>query len=287
MKTLDDVLNAKFLEEYKGIYIEQVSSWQFDLYRKHDFYTLAYIAHNSGTFKIENCFAAEVSEGDIFFITPNTEYRFFDSDHTRSIGLYYCYFTTFGMKTMFNSIERSFPEFESFFTGEVHYLHTHDNNKNEFRDMFVKMIDDFTHRKEGYNHTLKCLLVIFLTDMLRKIKSDENAAPLSTSNEIIDRFLPKLELVLYSKTNVKELAVQEQVSEEYLCWLFKKHMNMTITQYVNSLRVEKIKDLLVNTTRPIDLILNKFTMNPAYIKRVFKKNTGYTIKEYREKYRLR
>lgn len=283
MKNIDSLLDEKFLSAYNGIYIEHVSAKQFDLYRKHDFYTIAYIAHNSGILKIKNT-SVDVVEGDIFFIDKNAEYFFCDLDSSRSIGIYYCYFTDMGIKTFFNNIKRTFPKFENFFNGHLAYLHTKDNKKNDFRDLFVKMIDDFTHLREGYKYTMKCRLVIFLTDMLRKIKADEDTGLPLTSNEIIDRFIPKLELALYSKINVKKLAATEQVTEQYLCYLFKKHTNMTITQYINNLRVEKIKDMLVNTTRPIDLILNKFTMNPTYIKRMFKNKTGYTLREYRAKY---
>lgn len=59
---------------------------------------------------------------------------------------------------------------------------------------------------------------------------------------------------------------------------------MTTSEFINFLRVNKIKDMLQNTDKPINAVPEMFTCNIDYLKKVFKRETGMTMQEYRNKY---
>ena len=62
---------------------------------------------------------------------------------------------------------------------------------------------------------------------------------------------------------------------------------MTITQYINNLRVEMTKDILENTDRPIEHIPMVFNIKLKYLQQIFKQYTGMSMREYRSKHHYR
>lgn len=73
------------------------------------------------------------------------------------------------------------------------------------------------------------------------------------------------------------------INPQYLSRLFKKETNMTFTEYLNWVRIDNAKKLLLNTNEKILTISLKMGYNsPTYFNRIFKKNTGMSPSEYRE-----
>ena len=60
---------------------------------------------------------------------------------------------------------------------------------------------------------------------------------------------------------------------------------MTTAQYLNKLRVNKIKDILKHTNKPPELIPELFQLSPEYIKHIFKSSAGMSMNQYKEKYK--
>jgi two-component system response regulator YesN len=77
------------------------------------------------------------------------------------------------------------------------------------------------------------------------------------------------------------------VSEYYLSHLFRKEMDITFSDYVCKIRIDKAKEYLRNlTTAQIQEISEKVGFNDAnYFAKTFKKFTGLTPKEYQTFFR--
>lgn len=277
-----DIIDGKCVKDNNYIYTGNISSIKNPRPYMHTFYAFLYIAHNSGQLIIEGK-SVNVTEGDIFLINSNIPYFFKPYSSSHSVGLYYCYFYRDIYPGAFSDMERSFKKFADFCNRRNSYIHTSDNHNKEFRASFIKMIDEFLYHLPGYLYSNKCRLISTLTDFLRREENGENNETYHP-NKIVDQIMHNIEYLIYSKIALKDLAKQESITPEYMCAIFKKYTGMTITQYTNSLRIEKIKDLLISTSRPVNMILNKFDMNPVYLKRIFKQSTGYTMKEYRDSY---
>lgn len=89
---------------------------------------------------------------------------------------------------------------------------------------------------------------------------------------------------IYSKLSLNEVADKFGITPQHLCRLFKKHFNMTFTQFSNRQRVDKIRDELENIDRPIYQTYEEFDFTPQYLNSMFKKYTGYSISEYKAKF---
>ena len=83
---------------------------------------------------------------------------------------------------------------------------------------------------------------------------------------------------------LEETASRLYVSEEYLSTQFKKETQSSFTETVRKFRIEKIKDLLLNSKLKLNQIaeLTGYS-DPKYMSRVFKEEVGMLPTEFRKK----
>ena len=82
--------------------------------------------------------------------------------------------------------------------------------------------------------------------------------------------------------SLNQLADYVHLSPNYLSNLFKKEVGYRLSDYMNELRIEKAKYLLLNTRERSHEIASELGFSdPAYFCKVFKKSTGLSPAEYR------
>lgn len=82
---------------------------------------------------------------------------------------------------------------------------------------------------------------------------------------------------------LEETARKLFVSEEYLSAQFKKETGSTFTETVRRYRIEKVKELLVETTLKMNQIAELAGYSdPKYMSKVFKEEVGMLPTEYRK-----
>ncbi|MFC5649368.1 helix-turn-helix domain-containing protein [Paenibacillus solisilvae] len=81
----------------------------------------------------------------------------------------------------------------------------------------------------------------------------------------------------------KDIAAAVNLHPVYLQRIFKSNMNLTLTEYLAEIRVEKAKMLLARTDVPIIEIADYVGLNSRqYFSALFKKHTGYSPAAYRK-----
>lgn len=84
--------------------------------------------------------------------------------------------------------------------------------------------------------------------------------------------------------SIKGISQSIFLSEAYLCVFFKKETQKTINQYVTEVRIQKAKELLENRKFKLYDVARSVGYNDHnYFTRTFKKMTGVTPSEYRER----
>jgi len=72
------------------------------------------------------------------------------------------------------------------------------------------------------------------------------------------------------------------IRRESFCRLWKKYMDVRITDFINSLRIEKAKKLLSNDCSYISQVAYRVGLTAKYFSTLFRKREGCTPREYRE-----
>lgn len=79
-----------------------------------------------------------------------------------------------------------------------------------------------------------------------------------------------------------DISKHVKINKCYFCSLFKKEVNKTISQFLNEIRIDKSKELLVKRDMSIlDVALNVGFNNQNYYNMTFKKLTGSTPMEFK------
>lgn len=82
-----------------------------------------------------------------------------------------------------------------------------------------------------------------------------------------------------------DVASYVYLNPDYLTRLFKKETGVSISQYINSMRINRAKDLLQNTDMSVSNVAKMVGFTHfAYFSTAFKSSTGYSPVEYRQMY---
>ncbi|HDR4902690.1 TPA: helix-turn-helix domain-containing protein [Bacillus cereus] len=90
---------------------------------------------------------------------------------------------------------------------------------------------------------------------------------------------------IYNEISLNKLSQKLGINPSYLSNLFKKEVGISLSEYVQNERIEEAKKLLTLTTYSLSEICTWLNFNDqSYFTKVFKKFTGITPRQYRNKY---
>ncbi|WP_010272691.1 response regulator transcription factor [Paenibacillus senegalensis] len=91
-----------------------------------------------------------------------------------------------------------------------------------------------------------------------------------------------------SKISLEQVATDFHVNKNYLCHLFKETTGLTFTHYLNSLRIEKAKQLLLHSSDTLSDISDKVGYSDfRYFSRVFKRVTQMSPTRFKSEHTAR
>ena len=148
---------------------------------------------------------------------------------------------------------------------------------------------DAKHQEELQNLKLQNLRMkdyLALIDiLLDKIFGQVIGKKLGSYDREIDYALNFIEYHLTGLCTLECVADYMNISPHYFSKLFKNEVGENFIQYVTNRKMEIASEKLVATKEPIVSIAFDLGFNEAnYFSKVFKKSTGYSPSEYRDKY---
>lgn len=116
---------------------------------------------------------------------------------------------------------------------------------------------------------------------------NEPNAKLSETVELLQKAMKEDRVFLNPKLSIYKLSDQLNVSQKHLSLVINQHFGMNFRDYINEYRVEEVKSMLnrndVQHMSILGIALECGFNSEATFYRIFKKNTGKSPKEYREK----
>lgn len=132
----------------------------------------------------------------------------------------------------------------------------------------------YDNRSDIYYKLLSMVNAIF-DELLRSCKYNR-----SDINSIINY----IERNIGHNITLNDVATQANISSYYLSKIFKRETGVNFVSYLADRRIELAKEMLLRTEIPIMNIAMELSFNePNYFSRVFKKKTGLTPSEYRDR----
>lgn len=159
-----------------------------------------------------------------------------------------------------------------------------------------QLIEQEAEKKEPYyDEIISNLLEAILFSVLREQCPTFSGAGINTLNllgcnyenlsECVRRTVLRIEGAVVlgpDQSLLDETALALGYSKSYMCRRFSEEIGMSILQYVTMLRMDKAKELLLNSDRSIHQISTLLYFNDVTrFCKVFKKHTGLTPTQYR------
>lgn len=144
-------------------------------------------------------------------------------------------------------------------------------------DIFINKLDLCTN--EDQLADLHIEMIIEYTKRMKKISSGEafSKQVLMCIDYIYDN--------IYSEIRVQDIAAHIGITPQYISRLFKKQVGVTLSDYIMTRRIQTAENMLKYTDyAPIDIANYLCFSSQSHFIAAFKKHTGLTPKQYREKY---
>lgn len=155
-------------------------------------------------------------------------------------------------------------------------------DENLLNRLVKESFNDISHLS-SYERSEKWLrnLVEQIIQMVNRVHKSRSATIIEKAKEIMrSRF--------GSQLSYKEVAKELFISSSYFQALFKQETGTTFVEYLTELRIEKAKELLLDSTLTItEISFEVGISNPNYFSSIFKKAMGISAKEFRKRHEVR
>ncbi len=144
------------------------------------------------------------------------------------------------------------------------------------------------HNQQYYHYQIESSghirdITELLNSFVGKVIEEIQHMRFTNSKLLINKALNFIDCHYEEKISLEDVARELHLSKQYLCNTFKKETGENMSLYINKLRIEKAKKLLLESDFRIKEIFEEVGYsNQQYFSKVFKKITGMTVMEYKE-----
>lgn len=145
------------------------------------------------------------------------------------------------------------------------------------------MCDEILNRGSNYAEIVSSYLNILFYMIIRNIETTNSDRVMNDIRDIIPGIIDYIEKHASSQISMNEMAKKYFYSPAYFSRAFKKNFGVSFSAYVQSVRVQKVIELLDCTTLSVEKISEKIGYHDKReLNRAFKNVTGTTPGEYRK-----
>lgn len=153
---------------------------------------------------------------------------------------------------------------------------SYDNNPTLIKNIIKNKQRTFCDKVESRGIVYQ-LMARFLKDAQPKTEINDDR---------IQKVLSYIRKNIYKTIDIDSLAAISCLSKDHFIRLFKKEINNTPLQYINQKKIEKAQLILITDSMPVKNISYLLAYEDhSYFNRLFKKLTGVTLQQYRDRYK--
>jgi two-component system response regulator YesN len=127
---------------------------------------------------------------------------------------------------------------------------------------------------------MKQLITNYLVKVSQYIAEKRN----KRSRNIIEQIKEVIQKKYNENITINDIAKEVYLSNTYLCMMYKQETGETVNEYLTKVRIERAKELLKDPQNKLyDICYSIGYVEPGYFSKIFKKHTGLSPTEYRDK----
>jgi AraC family transcriptional activator of pobA len=254
-----------------------------DAPHRHTYYEMLFIEEGQGFHEID-FYTHPVQGAGLHFLTPGQVHLLHFS--TPCQGFIVAFSEDF--YSFYNPTAASLAQFPFFQPGRRQPILTlSDTECHYFHNLLENMVADHLHDETDQAITGKYLgLLLQKCGVMVKKESRLLDASSRSVPELVGRFQELVEKNFLEKHEVQQYATTLSVSPDYLSKIVKKCLGTSSQEYILDKLLLEAKRLLVFTNLSSkEIAYHIHIEDPSYFGRIFKRKTGLTPNEYRERVR--
>ncbi len=279
-----------FFSENESIYIHRSRGDYNGILHRHDFIELVCVISGSAVHTVDDI-SYPIEKGNVVMVDCGVPHAFsFDGSADDPFETYDLLFTPdffnvlFVGNNDFYSLASSYlfgPLFSESGTSDVPQ-NLIDTNTKTLRKLFDLIYTEYTERKLGFQSIIHAHLTELIVKIFREI--NESRPELTENQEdLVKHAVGYMRENYMSPINLDNIVSNMFISKNYFRQLFKKTTGISVSNYIQQIRIERAKDLLRNTDEASADIAYKCGFNDVkFFYKTFKKATGVTPSEYRQ-----
>lgn len=286
------LLGTDFFQKNDTFFINMVEESKKEdcLYHSHDFLEICYVCSGSGYHLVDNRHY-KVYKGDLFVINFNVSHTFYKENESDNLSTY-----NIVLKPEF--LDSNLIDFNEFNSFTLSYLFKNILTENmikedlrlnaEEQEDFDRLIGDiykeYSQQQIGYMNIIRAHIIELISKIIRAASYKSMTDNLFNKNAIIINEAIKYLQQNYSKGfSLNEFAIKSFFSKNYFCKLFKETTGMSMSRYMQTLRIDKACKLLETTDKKIvDIAFEVGFSDYKSFNQIFKKIKGKRPNNYRK-----
>ncbi|TNJ66520.1 helix-turn-helix domain-containing protein [Paenibacillus hemerocallicola] len=259
------------------------------IYHSHDFVELCYVAGGNG-YHILDGKEYRVTRGDLFIINYDVSHAFYRESVSDDLIIYNILFKP-------GFVDESLIDFNDFNSLSLSYLFNgvldkpiHPTLKltfediREFEALIHKIYTEYSERRSGYISIIRAYMIEFIILMMRCFDRCPDNREMSKRLDAIYAAMDFLKENYTQSFHLGNLASKSFFSKNYFCKLFKDTAGMTVTEFVQKLRIEEACKMMENPNKKmtdISMAIGFADYKSFYT--AFTKLVGMPPSEYRKR----
>ncbi|MGI6148910.1 MAG: response regulator [Firmicutes bacterium] len=143
--------------------------------------------------------------------------------------------------------------------------------------------EEFTHVSQRIMNCLRLRQIVeIMEEFVQQLVDLISGYRLRSLRHNVEKAIEYIHEHYCERIYLDDLANHVNLSKHYLCYLFKKETGTTITNYINDLRIEKAKQLLLDGEYAVKELYHRLGFrDQQYFSKTFKRIVGKTVTEYK------
>ena len=244
-----------------------------DLHNHRDF-EIILIEKGYGTYTISGI-SYDVSENDILFINP------YDLHSGVISSKQDCFeYSCINFNTDFLYDGNGYADFiKKLITEELKCINYLKENKN-IANCIIKVTNAYETAFPGWELTAKAYLLLIFSFLTENNCIKVNKT--SEENDFVKNVFSYLENNYMNDISSRDTAQHLSYTQSYFCRMFRKHFNLSFSDYLNYYRIKKAQFLIQNGTEKVSTVASMTGFsNLSYFAKIFKKYTGINPSSYK------
>lgn len=258
-----------FSQIHHSLYRKTFPNWSIPSRTIPD-HELVLVVSGKGKFTIEDrTYLAK--EGSLFHILPGITHSI-ETDSLNPMSFYAIHFDTYKVMPEIPP-EKFSPTIDE---------HSVPSGFAVIKSLFKNINFHRRNRLYGYNLAISSLFGQLLFEIIKNTKSSAfNSSSLKKAEDIISYIHSNIE----KKLSLNHIATDFSLNSAYLSHFFKSVTGHNITEFINRLKIEKAKELIIEGRYKIKEIASSLGYDdPYYFSRVFKSIEGVSPAAFYKKY---